>query len=244
VGQAGTVQQYTVTVPETEIPPERFLGPSYRRPTPHIYSEEEIASLIKTARELTPVKGLRPLTYETLFGLLACTGMRISEALHLFDSDLDITAGTITLRETKFHKSRIIPLHPTAIEALSSYKERRNKRHPIAKTEAFFVTERGTSLKYQKVFETFREIVFRLGWRTKTGDRGPRIHDLRHSFAVRRLLQWYRSGEDVHQKISALSTYLGHVKIHDTYWYLTAIPELMAIAASRFESFTHKGGVL
>lgn len=228
-------------VPETEVPPEGLLGPSHRRrPTPHIYSEEEIATIMRAAKNLTPIDGLRPHTYETLFGLLACTGMRISEALRVLREDLDLSSGTITIVETKFHKSRIIPLHPTTLETLKSYIDKRDRKHSIHKTKTFFVTENGTSLKYGKVIKTFREIVFGLGWRNKTGDRGPRIHDLRHTFAVRRLLEWYRRGEDVHQKISVLSTYLGHAKVTDTYWYLTAIPELMAIAAARFEHFAYK----
>ncbi|MDO8127744.1 MAG: tyrosine-type recombinase/integrase [Candidatus Brocadiales bacterium] len=234
-----------LTVPETEVPPKGLLGPAYRRrPTPHIYPEEEIAAIMRAAKSLTPINGLRPHTYATLFGLLACSGMRISEALRLSREDVDLRSGTITIIESKFHKSRIIPLHSTTLNVLKSYIDKRDRRHPFPQTKAFFVSEKGTSLKYGKVLKTFREIVFSFGWRNQTGDRGPRIHDLRHTFAVHRLIEWCRCGEDVHQKISALSTYLGHVKVTDTYWYLTAVPELMAIAAARFEQFACKGGAI
>ena len=115
-----------------------------------------------------------------------------------------------------------------------------DKKYPILKTNALFINEQGTPLRYRRVLLTFRQIVFTLGWRKKSGDRGPRIHDIRHYFTVFRLLQWYRNGDDIHQKICQLSTYLGHVNITNTYWYLTAVPELMAIAASRFENFIYE----
>ena len=226
-------------VPETEIPPERILGPSRRRSTPHIYSDKEITAILGSARDLTPVDGLRPHTYITLFGLLACTGIRISEALNLIQEDIDLLSGIITVREGKGHTSRLIPLHPTALDALKSYIAKRNKIHPVPKTKSLFVTEKGDSLKYCKVCNTFREIKIILGWCNKTSH-GPRLYDLRHTFATRRLLEWYRNGDDVHQKISQLSTYMGHILVVNTYWYLTAVPELMAIVASRFEKFTNR----
>jgi len=225
-------------VPETEIPPERILGPSRRRSTPHIYSDIEISSILEAARNLTPVDGLRPHTYVTFFGLLACTGIRISEALSLMQEDIDLHSGIITIREGKGHTSRLIPLHPTALEALKSYIAKRDKIHPVPKTKSLFVTEKGDSLDYNRARLTFREIKIRLGW-CKT-NHGPRIYDLRHTFATKRLLEWYRNGDDVHQKISYLSHYLGHIIIKGTYWYLTAVPELMAIVSSRFEKFANR----
>jgi integrase len=225
-------------IPETEIPPERILGPSRRRSTPHIYSDIEIASILKAARELTSVDGLCPHTYVALFGLLACTGIRISEALNLIQEDIDFYSGIITIRESKGHASRLIPLHSTALEALKSYIAKRDKIYPVPKTKSVFVTEKGDSLKYYEVCNTFREIKISLGWCNT--NRGPRIYDLRHSFATKRLLEWYRNGDDVHQKISYLSHYMGHITIKDTYWYLTAVPELMTIAASRFEKFANR----
>lgn len=221
----------------TEIPTKGLLGPSYQRSTPHIYSEEEISAIMKAARNLGPQNGLRPHTYMTLFGLLASTGMRISEAISMSREDLDIDSGVITIIETKFHKSRIVPLHPTTLQTLRSYVDKRDKEYPIPKTKAFFVSGWGTPLRYKLVSKTFHKIVFSLGWCKRIGERGPRIHDFRHTFAARRLLEWYRNGDDVHQRITQLSTYLGHSVVANTYWYLTAVPELMAIAASRFEKF-------
>ena len=219
-----------LAIPGTEIPQEGILGPSYRRIPPHIYAEEEVQDLIAACRRLTPDNGIRPHTHATLFGLLACTGMRISEALHLSVNDFDGDRGMITIVEGKFHKSRILPLHPSCVKALMAYIDLRERRHPA--TRAFFVTELGTSLKYLKVLMTFRKIASSLGW-----SRDTRIHGLRHTFAVRRLLQWYRDGEDVHRHIGELSTYLGHCKLQDTYWYFSGVPELMALAAGRFERY-------
>lgn len=219
-----------LSVPETEIPQEGVFGPSYRRIPPYIYSEEEVKALIAACRRLTPLHGIRPHTYATLFGLLACTGMRISEALHLSADDFDPAYGAVTIVEGKFHKSRILPLHPSCTKALLTYCDAREGRRPA--TKAFFVTELGTSLKYLKVLMTFRALADSLGW-----SRDTRIHGLRHAFAVRKLLQWCHDGEDVHRRIGELSTYLGHCKVHDTYWYLSAVPELMAFAARRFECY-------
>src|SRR4030042_2752669 len=221
----------------TEVPPEGICGPSYCRKTPHIYTEEQIASLLNAARALTPLNGLRPNTYATLFGLLASTGIRISEALNLKDHDVNLENNIIIIRETKFHKSRIIPIHSTTSKALKYYVDKRNKAHASSISNAFFLTEKATSLKYHKTLMTFVSISYSLGWRSPKKRKGPRIHDLRHTFVVKRFLSWYRNGEDVNKQIYYLSTYLGHVKIADTYWYITAIPELMAIASSRFERF-------
>lgn len=224
-----------LTVPSTEIPPEGILGPSYRRMVPHIYIQEEIADLISASRNLTPRDGLRPNTYATLFGLLTCTGMRISEALNLSVDHFDNKRNLIVIVEGKFHKTRLLPLHPSTTEMLRTYSELRYHKHSNPKTKHFFLTEWGTSLKYPKVLKTFHSIAATLGWKTGGIGEGPRIHDLRHTFAVNSLLQWYRNGEDIDCRIPELSTYLGHCKVAHTYWYLTAVPELMAIAAARFE---------
>ncbi len=218
-------------VPGTEIPQEGLLGPSYRRIPPYIYSEDEILALIGNCLQLTPVDGIRPHSHATLFGLLACTGMRISEALNLSIDDFDPNQQTITVVEGKFHKSRLLPLHPSCVNALMEYRKLRELRRPS--TKAFFVTELGTSLKYLKVFMVFRMIAKNLNWSSET-----KIHGLRHTFAVRKLLQWHKEGDDVHRHIGALSTYLGHCKVQDTYWYFSAVPELMALAADRFAKYT------
>jgi integrase len=229
----------------TQVPPEGLLGPSYRRrPTPHIYSDDELAALLKTASALGPAGGLRPRTYVTLLGLLASTGLRISEALRLTRHTVDLDAGVLTIVETKFHKSRLVPLHPTTTRELRQYARQRDRCHRrVSSTVAFFLTERGTPLKYWRTLMTFTALRKTLGW---TGARGrrPRLHDLRHSFAVRRLVHWDRRGVDLHYRIVALSTYLGHVKVTDTYWYLTAVPELLAITGRRYERYAgfERGG--
>jgi len=226
----------------TEVPPPGLLGPSYRRPTPHIYSSLEIAALLEAASKLGPVRGLRPWTYETLFGLLASTGLRISEALRLRRTDVDLEHGVITGVETKFHKSRLVPLHPSTMRALRRYAARRDRYHrQRAHVPAFFVTERGTELKYWRTMMTFHSLRTHLGW-VVDGRKPPRIHDLRHSFAVARLLRWYDEGDNVDQRIADLATYLGHVKVSDTYWYLTAIPALLAASARRFEGYARRAG--
>jgi integrase len=216
----------------TEVPPPRLLGPAFRRSSPHIYSEDETATLLRACRQLGPRGGLRPRTYATLFGLLACSGLRISEALRLRRDHIDLVGGVLSIVETKFRKSRLVPIHASTVRALRLYAEHRDRRHAEASTDAFFITERGTSLKYWRTIMTFTALRRAVGW---TGERAPRIHDLRHTFAVRRLLHWYEQGIDVEQKIAALATYLGHSKVTDTYWYLTAVPALLAAASARAE---------
>jgi integrase len=218
--------------PATEIPPEHLLGPACRRPSPYIYSEGEIAALMQACRRLGPAGGLRPSTYATFFGLLASTGLRSAEALRLTGADVDLSAGMLCVSETKFHKSRLVPLHSSTVRALRAYVARRHHRHPLSREQAFFLTEKGTALKYGRMFATFNYLRRILGWQKTSA---PRIHDLRHTFAVRRLLAWYQAGVEIDQKIPALSTYLGHVRVRDTYWYLTAVPALLAIASARCE---------
>ncbi len=225
----------------TEIPPPGLLGPSYQRKPPHIYTPSEIAALLRAAARLGPPGGLRPHTYVTLFGLLASTGLRISEAVRLTRADVDLDTGLLTISETKFHKSRFVPLHPSATAALRRYSARRDRYHPGTASDAFFLTERGTRLKDWRARMTFSLLRKQLGW---TARRPPRIHDLRHYFAVTRLLRWYREGAEVDREIAALATYLGHVKVTDTYWYLSAVPELLAVTSTRFERYAHavRGG--
>jgi integrase len=169
-----------------------------------------------------------------LFGLLASTGMRVSEALRLMRKDVDLDGGVVTVVETKFHKSRLVPLHPTTTRALRRYARFRDGYHRQPSSTAFFLSEKGTSLKYLKLLMTFSALRRELGWMRSRGQR-PRIHDLRHTFVVRRLIAWHRRGVDLHGRVAALSTYLGHVRVTDTYWYLTAVPELLAIAGRRYE---------
>jgi integrase len=223
--------------PATEVPPEGLLGPSYRRRPPHIYSDQEVASLLRAAAGLGPTGGLRPQTYTTLFGLLAATGMRVAEALALRHRDVDLDASLITILSGKFRRARLVPLHPSAAEALRGYVDRRDRYRfrRVVSSNAFFLTEFGTALKYHKVLLTFLRLRDRLGWTTGRHGRPPRIHDLRHRFVACRLSRWYEEGVSVDHRMGSLSTYLGHVKVSDTYWYLTAVPELLALPAARFE---------
>ena len=224
--------------PATEIPPKGLLGSSKQRLSPHIYSDEEIAALLQAASRLTPSDGLHPRTYVTLFGLLVSTGLRISEALNLSHKDVDLTTGVLTIKETKFRKSRLVPVHPSTLQALRHYSKLRDSYHPGTRSKTFFLSEKGTPLNYRGVLYIFIKLSRKLGWRDR--DKKHRIHDFRHSFAVRRLLKWYKEGANLDQKILALSTYLGHAQVTDTYWYLSAVPELLAIVSDKFENFATK----
>lgn len=224
--------------PETEIPPQGLLGPSKRRLSPHIYSDGEITAFLQAASQLAPTDGLHPRTYVTLFSLLVSTGLRISEALNLSRQDAELRTGVLTIRETKFRKSRLVPLHPSTLQALRRYSKLRDSYHPGTRPKTFFLSEKGTPLNYRGVLYIFIKLSRKLGWRDR--DKKPRIHDFRHTFAVRRLLKWYEEGANLDQKILALTTYLGHVQVTDTYWYLSAVPELLAVVSEKFENFATK----
>lgn len=225
--------------PATEIPAVGLLAAvPRRRPQPHIYSDTEIAALLAQARLLLPRGGVRPLTYVALFSLLASTGLRLSEACRLRPDDVDLADGILTVREGKFRKSRLVPLHPTTTRALTLYVADRGAHTvDVSGSGGFFRTDRAPALIPDTVQQTFSRLRQRLGWTAAGRAHRPRIHDLRHTFAVRRLLAWCIDGADVDRKILALSTYLGHAKPFDTYWYLTAVPELMAVTSQRFERF-------
>ena len=232
--------------PRTEIPDESVFGPLQERLTPHIYREQEIVELLAAARRLPPPGGLRPATYETLFGLLASTGLRISEALALRDVDVDRKLGVLTVRRTKFAKSRLVPLHSSTLEALQRYRRLRNQYVAPRPDTPFFITTEGRrsdqGLADTTTHRVFRSLCRQLGWVDRGAHDGPRIHDLRHTFAVRRLMLWHEHGTDLDQAMLALSTYLGHAKISHTYWYLTGVPELMAVAGGKFERFAQNPG--
>ncbi len=228
-------QYRAVLDPATEVPPAGLLGHRPRRKQPHIYSAAEIALLLRQASLLWPRGGLRPKTYVAFFSLLFSTGLRLGEACRLMPGDVNLTDGVLTILESKFRKSRLVPLHPTATEALIRYADHRNALR--VRSGHFFRTDHAPALKRNTVQRTFSRIRVRLGWTAQGRARRPRIHDARHTFAVRRLLRWYEEGVDVDRKILALATYLGHAKPTDTYWYLSAVPELMAISSERFEHF-------
>ena len=228
--------------PRTEVPDESIFGPVDQRLAPHIYSEQEIVDLLRAARQLRP--DLRGAGHEALFGLLAATGLRVSEALHLCDGDVDLKVGMLTVRCTKFAKSRQVPLHPSTIQALSSYRSLRNRYVERNPDGPFFVGTRGTRLG-QRLQITNVDLIFaglrkQLGWVNRGAHHAPRIHDLRHTFVVRRVMRWHEQGINVDQAMLSLSTYVGHAMVTNTYWYLTAVPELVAVAAAKFESFAHR----
>ncbi len=220
--------------PRTEVLPTRVLAASARA-KPYLYTEAEIDRLLEAALALPPAKALRRWTYYTLFGLLAVTGLRIGEALALQRQDLDLVQGILTVRAGKFGKTRLVALHPTTREALRRYARQRDARLSPTRTDYFFVAERGGKLLHQYVWRVFIRLSRQIGLRSPSEHRGPRVHDLRHRFAVQTLVNWYRSGEPVEQVLPVLSTYLGHVCVRDTYWYLSACPELMGQAVQRLE---------
>ena len=225
----------------TETVPSGLFGPVHRRLVPHIYTEAEIAALLEAAAQLQPVTALRPVTYSTLFGLLASTGLRISEALALAPVDVDLTSASLTVRETKFRKSRLVPLHPTTVVALSRYVDARRNRVRDRGIDTFLVSDRGRPLGDRTVHHTFAKIRARLGWIGRGGYALPRIHDLRHTFLCRALVQSYQQHQCVDHVIDVLSTYVCHASVSDTYWYVTAIPELLALAGQRFAQSAERG---
>ena len=222
----------------TEVPAPGLLGPAGHRKPPHVYSDREIAGLLRAAAGLAPAGGLRPRCYVTLFGLLACTGLRISEALSLTCADVDLADGMLTVRAGKRGRMRLVPLHPSSLAPLRDYAAARRHRHgPPGDGEAFFRTDLSDHVSYNAASSTFTALRRELGWAPAGRTRAPRIHDLRHRMVVRRIQAWHAQGADVDRKISALATYLGHVEVRDVYWYLSAVPELMSIVAGRFEAF-------
>lgn len=223
--------------PRTEIPPVGLLGRLPGRKQPHIYNDAEVVALLRQASLLAPRSGLRPKTYVTFFSLLLSSGLRLSEACRLTCRDVDLADGVLTVRESKFRKSRLVPLHSTVTGALARYVACRDACRSVPRSEYFFRTDRVPALTRAAVQKTFSRLRNRLGWTAEGRTRRPRIHDFRHTFTVRRILRWYEDGADVDRKILALATYLGHAKVTDTYWYLSAIPELMAITSQRFERF-------
>ena len=230
LGAARGFARYLKTIdPATEIPPAGVWPSVTPRPQPYIWADSDIRRLLAAARELRPP--LRAATYEALLGLLAATGMRLGEAIGLDRADADLDGGVLTIRDGKFGRSRLVPLHPTVTSALASYAARRDRLCPSPAATRFFVSTAGTVLRTSGVDSAFAQLTTTLGLRTPASR--PRVHDLRHSFASRQLLDWHRAGADVHARMPVLSAYLGHVSPEGTYWYLTAVPELMELAAAR-----------
>jgi len=227
-----------VFVPETEIPPVGIFGRSHSRKSPHIYTSEELVKLFTSCESLLTKNGLRPQTYKTLLGLLLSTGLRISEALKLNHDDVDFEKGLLLIRETKFYKSRLVPLHLTTVQALKEYASMRDRVCGAEKAPSFFLSDKGESLLYSTVNQAFRKLCDSNGLKNNNKNRPrPRFYDFRHTFACRVLIRWQNKNANIEQLLPALSTYLGHASITDTYWYLTGIPELLATAGEKFEQF-------
>jgi integrase/recombinase XerD len=231
----GFAQYRAAHDPRTEVPAHGLLPYRYHRKPPHLYSDDEIARLLRAATQLPSKTGLRAQSYTTLLGLLVVTGMRISEVVGLDRNDVDIANAVVTVRRTKFGKSRLVPLHISTRRALERYAEERDRILPKPTTTSFLVSEDGRRLTVNTVEQTFVKLSRRVGLRAPSDRRGPRLHDIRHRFAVCTLLRWYRAGIDVELNLPRLSTYLGHVHVTDTYWYLSASPELMRAVAARLE---------
>lgn len=222
-----------------EMPPAKHFGARNKRRPPHIYSRDEINRLIKSALQLHPKNGLRPQTYAALIALLAVTGLRISEALNL--KVADITPDGLLIRETKFRKTRLAPLHDTATAGLERYLRR---RHPSSSDDLVFICDRGRPLRYTAVRDTFNQLVSKIGIRPAIHGRRPRLHDLRHTFGVRALQACPVGSSHSGQHMVALATYMGHVNIYATYWYLEATADLMRDVASVGETFMSDGAQL
>lgn len=227
----------SATDSRTEVPPRGLLPDRYRRRPPHIYSDEEIESIVRQAAKLPSSSGLRAQTYSTLFGLLAATGLRLSEALNLDRDDVDLRGGVLAVRRTKFGKSRFVPIHDSTRRALQRYAHERDLLVPRRASPAFLLTELGTRVRQCSARYNFvvvsRAIGLRPPARGHHHGHGPRLHDMRHRLAARTLVRWYREGRDVERELPKLSTYLGHVHVADTYWYIEAVPELLQLATER-----------
>jgi integrase/recombinase XerD len=215
----------------TEVPPTGLIASRQRWRPPFIYSPGDIEALLAQARQLRPMPAA---THETLIGLLAVTGLRVGEAIRLDRADIDWADAVLTIRESKFGKTRMVPVLGSTLSRLERYARTRDRLCPQTATAGFFVSTAGTRLIYAGAGQGFRRLRDRAGVGADA-DHPPRIHDLRHTFAVRALLRWYQAGDDVEARLPALSTYLGHRDPRSTYWYLSAAPELLALAASQLE---------
>ncbi len=228
-------RHWSATDPRTEIPADGLLPFRPRRARPYLYTDEDIRQLLAATTTLSSTNGLRPWTYHCLFGLLVVSGIRISEAITLDRDDVNLQDGLLTIRKTKFNKTRLIPIHASTQDVFIAYTRRRDRVVPHPMSPAFLLTDRGRRLEISAVHRTFYDLSRRTGLRAPTAHTGPRIHDFRHRFAVNTLIQWYRADADIERRLPVLSTFLGHAHVADTYWYLSMHPELMGLATTRLE---------
>lgn len=222
--------------PAHQVPPTGVFPTPKHRATPFLYSDADIEALMAAARTFR--SPLRTATLETVVGLLAVTGLRIGEALRLDRGDIDLDDGVLGITNSKFNKSRLVPIHSSTVDALAAYASLRHRLSPLPANPAFFVSLAGTRLRYDNFHSAWLTMVEHAGLKARSAKCRPRPHDLRHTFAVRTLLGWYRNGEDVAAAMPRLSTFLGHVDPANTYWYLTASPELLQLVAERLEQRT------
>lgn len=224
-----------VADPRVQIPPTGLIRCGTSRAIPYLYSDAEIAALLAAAADLRP--RLRAATYQTLIGVLAVSGIRIGEAIAADEQDLDLENGVLLIRHAKFDKQRLVPLHPSTVRALDGYLRLRHQLCPRAGSPALFISTVGTRLLHSNISLTFASLASQVGLTRRSAGCRPRIHDVRHSFAVRVVLDWYATGADVPAMMPRLSTYLGHTDPKHTYWYLSAAPELMGLAGQRLDSY-------
>ena len=240
----GVVRRFTVWLSasdrRTEVPPAGLLPGRFRRQRPYIYSDAEIQNLVRAAGRLPSTTGLKGRTLSTIFGLLAVTGMRVSEALALDREDVDLKEGVLRVRRTKFGKSRLVAVHESTCQILADFARQRDRVVQRPATAAFFLSEKRGRVTEWTARYNFAKVSREVGLRGPTTNcrhgRGPRLHDMRHRFAVCTLLGWYRAGIDVEREIPKLATYLGHVHVNETYWYIEGVPELLELATRRLES--------
>ena len=226
----------------TEVPAQKLLPYHFCRRDPYHYTDENVLQMVNAAREISPVSQIKGPTSGTVLGLLAVTGMRVGEALALDDGDIDFDRALLTIRLAKGSKSRVIPLHLSTVSALRHYASIRDDIYLQRPSPAFFVWDGGDRLVYTTVNRWFLLLACQIGLRKPGDPHGPRVHDLRHYFAIRTLLNWYQADADVEARLPELATYLGHVHVRDSYWYLSAVPELLQLATLRLER-TEKGVV-
>jgi integrase/recombinase XerD len=234
----GFAKHLALSDERAEIPPVGLLADRSHRATPYLYSEKDVLALMAAAGSFP--SPLRRSTMSTVVGLLFATGMRIGEALRLDRGDVDLVGGVLVVRGSKFNKSRELPVHASTVEALRAYAKRRDELCPQVRSPAFFVSPVGTRLLYCNFHLAFLALVREAGVAPRSARCRARPHDLRHSFAVSTLVGWYRDGLDVEPRLAQLSTYLGHVHPGTTYWYLSAAPELLGLAAARLEAATEE----